>query len=242
MDGMPASAAEILVDEVRMRIAPTRIDGANWFRIVDAAMEVGLHIPWVGMVIGFGETPAQRVEHLLRLRAQQKRGLSRYGRGFAAFKVWPARLAQSRLRGKAPSTAGQEVIDEYLRWVSISRLALDNVANHRTVWRTMGFGVAGEALQAGADDICGAGSINAINAVMAAAGGQPPESTQTLVPQIVFHVVRTICDAGFVPAERDPHYNIVGYPDVRALLSERNPMPYIPGVGFIPGGISSAAS
>ena len=174
MDGMPGASAEILVDEVRARTAPTRLTVRNWFRIVDTALKLGLFNPWVSMVTGFGETPAQRVEHLLALREHQDIAMERHGNGFAAFKVWPARLEPTRLNGKAPAAHPDETSREYLRHVAVARLALNNIRNHRAVWRTMGFGVAQAALRAGANDLCGTGSINAINAAMTATGKASP--------------------------------------------------------------------
>jgi cyclic dehypoxanthinyl futalosine synthase len=205
LDGMPGASAEILVDEVRERSAPTRMKSGDWFRIIDAAMKVGLHNPWAAMVIGFGETPSQRVEHLVALRDQQDRGLENYGCGFSAFKVWPARLEHTRLRGKAAQVADDAIVKDYLREVAIARLALDNVQNHRTVWRTMGFPVATQALRAGANDVCGTGSINAINACIEAAGKDLPDPTQALIQQIR----ECIESAGVTPALRDPYYNIL---------------------------------
>ncbi len=205
LDGMPGASAEILVDEVRERSAPTRMKSGDWFRIIDAAMKVGLHNPWVAMVIGFGETMSQRVEHLIALRDQQDRGLEHYGCGFSAYKVWPARLEHTRLRGKAAQAADEAIVKDYLRDVAIARLALDNVQNHRTVWRTMGFPVATQALRSGANDVCGTGSINAINACIEAAGKDLPDPTQALIRQ----VSECIENAGVTAALRDPYYNIL---------------------------------
>jgi len=207
LDGMPGAAAEILVDEVRGRIAPTRIGTRDWFRIIDAAMKLHLHNPWVGMVINFGETLDQRVAHLTALRAQQDRAMSRYGSGFTAYKVWPARLEHTRLSAVSPQAREEAIVEEYLRDVAVGRLALDNIENHRAVWRTMGFTVAGRALQAGANDLCGTGSINAIDACIKAAGKQVPDSGTTIVSD----VVKCIEDAGFNAALRDPYYNIIAH-------------------------------
>ncbi len=205
LDGIPGAASEILVDEVRVNAAPTRIMTGDWFRIIDAAQSLHLHVPWVGMVTGFGETLGQRVEHLLALRDQQDRALERYGSGFMAFKVWPARLEDTRLKGMVAQKSGEEIIDEYLKNVAISRLALDNIANHRSVWRTMGFAVAAEALRSGANDLCGTGSINAINATMVAAGKHLPDPNQALLVQ----VRQCIEDAGFIAALRDQFYKVI---------------------------------
>lgn len=205
LDGMPGAAAEILVDEVRKRTAPTRIKTGDWFRVVDAAMHHKLHNPWVGMVIKMGETLQDRVTHLLALREQQDRGLERHGSGFTAYKVWPARLEHTRLGNDVKQDSEQEIIAEYLRDVAVGRLALDNIDNHRAVWRTMGFGVASRALQSGANDLCGTGSINAIDACIRAAGKEVPDSEASIVPQ----VVSCIEDAGFIAALRDSNYRII---------------------------------
>lgn len=205
LDGLPGAAAEILVDEVRRQIARTRIMTKDWFRIIDAAEQLGLQISWVGMVFGFGESPAQRVEHLLALRAQQDRALKRYRKGFVAFKVWPARLEHTRLKYNVSKATADEIAQEYLRELAISRLALDNISNHRAVWRTMGFSVARAALCSGANDLCGTGSINAIDATMREAGKPLPDLTRTLIKEIM----QCISDAGFVPAQRDAYYNIL---------------------------------
>ena len=209
LDGMPGASAEILVDEVRERSAPTRMKTRDWFRIVDAAMKLGLHNPWAAMVIGFGETLPQRVEHLVALRDQQDRGLEQYGCGFSAYKVWPARLEHTRLHGKTAEAAEQAIVKDYLRDVAIGRLALDNVQNHRAVWRTMGFPVATRALRAGANDVCGTGSINAINACIEAAGKDLPDPTESLLGQIR----ECIENAGVTAALRDPYYKILARHD-----------------------------
>jgi len=205
LDGMPGAAAEILVDEVRERTAPTRMKSRDWFRIIDSAMKAGLHNPWVAMVIGFGETQEQRVQHLVALREQQDRGLERYGCAFSAYKVWPARLEHTRLGGTTAADDNEAVADEYLRDVAVARIALDNIENHRAVWRTMGFEVARRALRSGANDLCGTGSINAINACITAAGKDLPDPTEALIRD----VVECIEDAGFTAALRDPYYNIL---------------------------------
>ncbi len=205
LDGVPGAAAEILVDEVRERTAPTRMKTGDWFRIIDAAMRALLHNPWVGMVIGFGETLDQRVQHLVALRDQQDRGLERYGCGFSSYKIWPARLEHTRLNGTTPAADDDAVVNEYLRDVAVARLALDNIENHRAVWRTMGFEVASRALRSGANDLCGTGSINAINACITAAGKDLPDPTEALLRD----VVKCIEAAGFTAALRDPYYNIL---------------------------------
>ncbi|MBI5309422.1 MAG: radical SAM protein [Actinobacteria bacterium] len=204
MDGMPGASAEILVDEVRQKVAPARISSDDWFRIVDNVLDLGIHIHWTGLVFGLGETIEQRVEHLVRLRDAQDRDLERGGRGLGAYKVWPMRLNDTRLNGVIEIDDDQTIIDKYLQQVAIHRLALDNIDHHRCVWRTMGYGTAAKALRAGADDLCGTGAINAVTSVLETAGKEAPRPSEK-----VFHgVLKCIADAGFKPAERDPFYNV----------------------------------
>ena len=100
--------------------------------------------------------------------------------------------------------------------MAVARLALDNIENHRAVWRTMGFEVASRALRSGANDLCGTGSINAINACITAAGKDLPDPTEALLRD----VVKCIEDAGFTAALRDPYYNVLGAPRSPAKLEE----------------------
>ena len=69
-------------------------------------------------------------------------------------------LYRERLKNNA------EIIEEYIQQVAIHRLALDNITHHRAVWRTMGYQTAARALRSGADDLCGTGSINAVDSVL----------------------------------------------------------------------------
>ena len=205
MDGLPGASAEILVDDVRRRVSPARMSSADWLRIVDAAMQLGIYIPWTGLVFGLGETLEQRAEHLIALRDLQDHDLERGGGGLGAYKVWPMRLADTRLRDVIASPGDEAVIDEYLQQVAIHRLALDNVTNHRSVWRTMGYETAARALRAGANDLCGTGSINAVTSVLETAGREAAKPSQ----QVLHGVLTCIADAGFIPAQRDAHYNVI---------------------------------
>ncbi|RTH21155.1 dehypoxanthine futalosine cyclase [Thermus scotoductus] len=211
LDGMPGAGAEILVDEVRHKAAPARIQTADWYRIVDAAQALGLYT-LASMVIGFGEGPRERTLHLLGIRAQQDKALKQYRNGFAAFALWTLQVEHTRLKGKAPGATAHE----YLKTLAIARLALDNFAHLQASWPTLGFKVAQAALYYGADDF---GSTMLEENVVSAAGGHG--RTHATVREIVRHIV----DAGFKPAERDPLYRILRYPDPKAILGEEAELP-----------------
>lgn len=205
MDGLPGASAEILVDRVRVLSAPLRITAPDWYRIVDVAMELGLYIPWTSQVTGLGETLAERVHHLMELRALQDKHLDAGRRGMAAHKVWPMRLNDTRLREALGVKSNEAIIEEYVQQVAIHRLALDNIVNHRAVWRTMGYHTATRALRAGANDLCGTGSINAVDSVLDTHGKEAPGVSQ----KVRNGVLTCIAEAGFIPAQRDAHYNVL---------------------------------
>lgn len=212
MDALPGVSAEILIDEVRHRVAPKRIGTDDWFRIIDAAFQVGLEVPCVSMVFGIGETAEQRIEHLLAVRDFQDRALAKYGRGFQTFEVWPMRVQHSRLREFIPVRNPDEIATDYLQHVAVARLAMDNIDHHRSVWRTMGFGVAGAALQSGADELSGTGTINAITAVTQLDGRDTPGNDAQ--DRMLDGIRKCIARSGFNPARRDPQWNIVAVDEV----------------------------
>ena len=209
LDGLPGAGGEILVDEVRAKAAPARIKSEDWFRILDIAQSLDLYTI-ATMVIGFGETYEQRVEHLLKIRTQQEKALLEYGHGFAAFAMWTLQTENTRLKNKAPVATAHE----YLQQLAVARLALSNIPNLQASWPSMGFKVAQAALYYGANDF---GSTMLEENVVSVAAGHT--RTHATVRQIVRH----IADAGFTPAERDPYYNIKQYPDVEAILNDKEP-------------------
>jgi CofH subfamily radical SAM domain protein len=213
MDSLPGVSAEILIDSVRHAVAPKRISSVDWFRIVDTAFAAGLELPCVSMVFGLGETPEQRVEHLLAVRDFQDHALREYGRGFQTFEVWPMRVQHTRAAELVPVRHPDEIAAEYLRHLSVGRLAIDNIDHHRAVWRTMGFEVAGKALLGGADELSGTGTINAITAVTELDGRDTPGPDER--EGMLDDIHRCIADAGFTPARRDPHWQIMYTTDVQ---------------------------
>ncbi|ESW60330.1 MAG: biotin synthase [Rhodobacter sp. CACIA14H1] len=235
MDGLPGASAEILVDRVRTDTAPLRITAGDWYRIVDTALELGLYVPWTSQVTGLGESHAERVQHLVELRALQDRDLDRGGRGIAAHKVWPMRLNDTRLREVIGVRRNDEIIEEYIQQVAIHRLALDNITHHRAVWRTMGYQTAARALRAGANDLCGTGSINAVDSVLETHAKEAPR-----VSQKVRHGVLTcIAEAGFVPAQRDAFYQVIRHHEPAEIAEARDALQVAEG-DWMRGGFSYA--
>ena len=204
LDGLPGAGGEILEDDIRAKAAPARIRSNDWFRILDAAQRKGLYTIST-MVIGFGESYAQRASHLLKIRDQQDKALREYGVGFAGFAMWSLQTEHTRLAGKAPGASAHE----YLQQLAIARIALDNQPNIQASWPAQGFKVAQAALYYGASDL--GSTMLEENVVSAAGGGGRHNAT-------VRELVRIAHDAGFKPAIRNSHFQILRYPDVDAVL------------------------
>jgi len=202
LDGLPGGGGEILVDEVRLarHVSPGRISTDDWLRVMGEAQALGLYTT-ATMVIGFGETPAQRVESLMRVRDQQDRALATHGNGFSAFISWTLQTQGVRIQGKAPGAGAHE----YLQNVAVSRLLLDNVVNFQASWPTMGYKVAQTALYFGCNDF---GSTMLEENVVSQAGAKHSNTPES-------EIVRQIVDAGYLPAQRDSLYGIVRRVDPR---------------------------
>ncbi|MBQ3336495.1 MAG: radical SAM protein, partial [Selenomonadaceae bacterium] len=61
LDSLPGGGAEILVDAVRKKISPKKIMTDDWLNVMRLAHSIGMKST-ATMVIGFGETLAQRLE------------------------------------------------------------------------------------------------------------------------------------------------------------------------------------
>jgi cyclic dehypoxanthinyl futalosine synthase len=138
---------------------------------------------------GLGETLAERLEHLERVREVQ----ARTG-GFTAFICWPLQPENTPSMSHQPKT---DAVD-YLRTVAMSRIVLDNVPNLQSSWVTMGMKIGQLALRFGCNDF---GSLMIEENVVSAAN--------TTHRTTVEEMTRLILDAGFTPARRRQDYSII---------------------------------
>lgn len=186
LDSLPGGGAEILVDEVRQRVSPKKISASEWLQVMEVAHAVGLKTT-ATMVIGMGETYAQRIEHMDRIRnLQEKTG------GFRAFIMWSYQPGNTKLGGEKISAW------EYLRTLAIVRLYMDNIRHIQGSWVTQGERVGQLTLAFGADDL---GSIMLEENVVRAAG--------TAYQMSIDKMTGLIRAAGKQPAQRDTAYHII---------------------------------
>src|ERR687884_553537 len=142
LNSIPGGGGEILVQRVRDLVARKKAGADRWLEIMELAHNEGMKTS-VTMMYGIGETLAERLEHLQRVREIQ----SRTG-GFTAFICWPLQPENTPTMSQQPKT---DAVD-YLRTVAIARIALDNVPNLQASWVTMGMKIGQVALRFGCND------------------------------------------------------------------------------------------
>ncbi len=156
LGSIPGGGGEILVDRVRKKISPLKINSDQWLEVMQAAHELGLKSS-ATMMFGHVETIEDRVEHLRRIRDQQDRS-----GGFTAFICWTFQPQHTVLKTKYPTG-----VTEYLRTQSLARIFLDNIDNIQSSWVTQGPEIGQIALRYGANDF---GSVMMEENVVSSAG------------------------------------------------------------------------
>jgi cyclic dehypoxanthinyl futalosine synthase len=187
LDSIPGGGGEILVQEIRDRVARKKAGADRWLEVMETAHGLGLKTS-VTMMYGLGETPADRIEHLFRVRDVQ----ARTG-GFTAFICWPLQPENSAMADQPRTDAVT-----YLRTQAIARIVLDNVANIQASWVTMGPKIGQVALRFGANDF---GSLMMEENVVSAAG----TTWRMTLPEMR----RLIADAGYEPRLRRQDYTLL---------------------------------
>lgn len=199
LDSVPGGGAEILTDRVRDKLAPTKVGAERWLGIMEEAHELGMKTS-ATMMFGHVESLPERVEHLLRVRESQ----ARTG-GFTAFIPWTFQPGHTPMTETHPEqleqipTATWKGSLEYLRTLAICRLALNNIDNFQSSWVTQGKKIGQMSLFWGANDL---GSVMMEENVVSEAGVAFKLSLEDMQALIE--------DAGFVAAQRDNEYRLVG--------------------------------
>jgi len=187
LDSIPGGGGEILVQEIRDQVARKKAGADRWLEVMEIAHRLGLRTS-VTMMYGLGESNADRIEHLFRVREVQ-----RTTRGFTAFICWPLQPENSEL-AHLPKTDAVT----YLKTQAIARIVLEDVPNIQASWVTMGMKVGQVALRFGANDF---GSLMMEENVVSAAG----TTNRTTLSEMQ----RLIADAGYTPKKRKQDYTIL---------------------------------
>ena len=186
LGSVPGGGGEILVDRVRQRVSPLKAMSDDWLEVMDVTHRLGMNSS-ATMMFGHVETPADRIEHFERVRAQQDKS-----KGFTAFICWTFQAEHTKLR--APTVGGHE----YLRTQALARIYLDNFPSVQSSWVTQGQAIGQVALKFGANDL---GSIMIEENVVSQAG--------TTFRMTVADMRRLISELGYEPHQRDNWYRLL---------------------------------
>ena len=184
LDSFAGAGAELLPARPRKAIAPLKESGERWLEIMETAHNLGVESTST-MLMGTGETNAERIEHLRMIRDVQDRT-----GGFRAFIPYTYQPENNHLKGRTQAT-----LFEYLRMIAIARLFMDNVAHIQGSWLTTGKEVGQLSLHYGADDL---GSIMLEENVVSSAGAKHRSNRM--------EIIDLIRKSGRVPAQRTTTY------------------------------------
>ncbi|MEB3244664.1 MAG: CofH family radical SAM protein [Vampirovibrionales bacterium] len=223
LDALPGGGAEVFAERIRQIVCPDKITADRWLEIHGMAHAMGIPSN-ATMLAGLGETPAERVDHMVRLRTQQDKSLSQQslcqGGGSGAQHANVALNCSTALANKSTSTGAfmsfiplncyydNNKIDakhaltgvENLKNFAVSRLMLDNIPHIKSFWIHIGEKMSQIGLFFGVDDVDG----TVVHEKIAHAAGT--ESSEHLTRAQLEHL---IVNAGRVPVERDLFYNVV---------------------------------
>ena len=194
LGSLPGTAAEILDDEVRDRIAPGKLGTSGWLEVVEAAHRVGLRTT-ATIMFGHVEAPRSWARHLLHLRDLQ----ARTG-GFTEFVPLPFVHMEAPMFLKGAARMGP-TWRETLLMHAVARLVLHPlIPNIQASWVKLGPAGVRQLLAAGVNDLGGTLMDESISRAAGTLHGQefPPAAMEAL-----------IASTGRVPRQRTTLYGEV---------------------------------
>jgi aminodeoxyfutalosine synthase len=193
LDSLPGGGAEIFAERVRRKIAHDKCGSDRYLEIHRTAHRLGM-LTNVTMLYGHIETYAERVDHMMRVRALQDET-----NGFQAFIPLAFHPDNNQMR-KLPAPSASDT----LRTHAVARLMCDNVPHVKAFWIATGIETAQTALWFGVNDLDGTVQEERIYHM---AGSSTPEGMTTA------ELTRLVRAAGREPLERDTFYKIVQMPE-----------------------------
>ncbi|NGX54151.1 MAG: Aminodeoxyfutalosine synthase [Chlamydiae bacterium] len=143
LGSLPGGGAEILVEEIRKKLAPGKISSDEFLAIHALVHRLGLHSN-ITMLFNHVESEEDIITHLCKVREQQdKTG------GFKTFV--PLKFCEEgNPLGKRKKALRKKSIPLVF---AVSRLMLDNIPNLKVLWNYIGVREAVEILEWGANDL-----------------------------------------------------------------------------------------
>jgi aminodeoxyfutalosine synthase len=178
LGSLPGGGAEILVEEIRKKIAPGKITSEEYLNIHAIAHRLGLHSN-ITMLFGHIEDYRDIITHICRVRELQDET-----KGFKTF--IPLKFGEeNNALGKRKKQLKSK--DVYLIY-AVSRLMLDNIPHLKVLWNYIGVNEALEALKWGGNDLS---STNLEEKIITMAGATPIKMNQENMSALIRSIGRT---------------------------------------------------
>ncbi len=180
LGSLPGGGAEILVEEIRKKVAPGKITSEEYLEIHALAHQLGLRSN-ITMLFGHIESYEDIVSHLVQVRDLQDRT-----GGFRAFIPLKFGLENNALGKRKKQLKEKNVSLVY----AVSRLMLDNVTHLKVLWNYVGVQEALELLRWGGNDLS---STNTDEKIITMAGGVRVIMDKETMTSLIKGIGRTPC-------------------------------------------------
>jgi len=172
LGSLPGGGAEILVEEIRKKIAPGKITSDEYLNVHRIAHKLGLKSN-ITMLYGHIEDDEHIITHLDKLRCLQDET-----KGFQAFVPLKYHIENNAL-GKRQNRLKPKDIE---RIYPVSRLMLDNIPHIKVLWNYIGIDAAKKMLDCGVNDF---GSTSIEEKIITMAGGVRFAMTEKVMADII---------------------------------------------------------
>jgi aminodeoxyfutalosine synthase len=194
LGSLPGGGAEIFDDRVHDEAFKAKVGETEWFEVHRTAHEMGIFTN-ATMLYGHLETPAERIQHLIKLREHQEESLGSRKAHFNC--VIPLSfIPEGSALEHLPGPSG---LDD-LRTLALARLMCPNIPHIKAFWIMLSPKLAQVSLNWGVDDIDG--TVVYYDITKREGEGTHQELT-------VDKLKRLIVEAGCKPVERDTLYRRV---------------------------------
>lgn len=172
LGSLPGGGAEILVEEIRKKVAPGKITSDEYLNIHKIAHKKGLRSN-VTMLFGHIEELEHIATHLMKIRElQDETG------GFQTFVPLKYHEENNTLGKRKDRLKPKDIRRVY----AVSRLMLDNVRNIKVLWNYVGIDEAKEILRWGANDIA---ATSLEEKIIVMAGGIKIQMTNEVLENVI---------------------------------------------------------
>jgi CofH subfamily radical SAM domain protein len=177
LGSLPGGGAEILVEEIRKKIAPGKITSDEYLNVHRIAHKKGLHSN-ITMLFGHIEEAEHIITHLDKVRSlQDETG------GFRTFVPLKYHVENNALGKRKDRLKPKEVRRIY----AVSRLMLDNIRNLKVLWNYVGIDEAVSILRYGANDLS---ATQVDEKIITMAGGVQVKMTEELLVEFISNAGR----------------------------------------------------